>query len=119
MSAGDKNGGSRSSSSRLQSKKPPNLSIVIPPREAEEDGARKEVSDGELHPIAGLGGLPSMGDPPYAIPSLMPCFVFQPSKVPIYRKSKSLQEPRSKGSDGLERRPGFRRQTSLSQSIRK
>uniref|UniRef100_A0A663LPH4 Inactive rhomboid protein n=1 Tax=Athene cunicularia TaxID=194338 RepID=A0A663LPH4_ATHCN len=31
MSAGDKNGGSRSSSSRLQSKKPPNLSIVIPP----------------------------------------------------------------------------------------
>ncbi|KAM9515565.1 inactive rhomboid protein 2 [Guaruba guarouba] len=84
MSAGDKNGGSRSSSSRLQSKKPPNLSIIIPPREAEEDGARKE-----------------------------------PSKVPIYRKSKSLQEPRSKGCDGVERRPGFRRQTSLSQSIRK
>ncbi|XP_026716764.1 inactive rhomboid protein 2 [Athene cunicularia] len=81
MSAGDKNGGSRSSSSRLQSKKPPNLSIVIPPREAEEDGTRKE-----------------------------------PSKVPIYRKSKSLQEPRSKG---CEHQPGFRRQTSLSQSIRK
>ncbi|XP_051491022.1 inactive rhomboid protein 2 [Apus apus] len=78
MSAGDKNGGSRSSSSRLQSKKPPNLSIVIPPRDTEEDGAHKE-----------------------------------PSKVPIYRKSKSLQEPRS------ERRPGFQRQTSLSQSIRK
>ncbi|NXG55913.1 RHDF2 protein, partial [Hemiprocne comata] len=78
MSASDKNGGSRSSSSRLQSKKPPNLSIVIPPRETEEDGAHKE-----------------------------------PSKVPIYRKSKSLQEPRS------ERRPGFQRQTSLSQSIRK
>nr|XP_026653285.1 inactive rhomboid protein 2 [Zonotrichia albicollis] len=79
MSAGDKNGGSRSgSSSRLQSKKPPNLSIVIPPREAEEDGARKE-----------------------------------PHKVPVYRKSKSLQEPHP------ERRPGFRRQTSLSQSIRK
>ncbi|KAM4890403.1 inactive rhomboid protein 2 isoform 2-T2 [Sylvia borin] len=37
----------------------------------------------------------------------------EPSKVPIYRKSKSLQEPRP------ERRPGFRRQTSLSQSIRK
>ncbi|NWQ58783.1 RHDF2 protein, partial [Neopipo cinnamomea] len=85
MSAGDKNGGSRSSSSRLQSKKPPNLSIVIPPREAEEDGAPKEVSDGAA----------------------------SPSKVPIYRKSKSLQEPR------LERRHGFRRQTSLSQSIRK
>ncbi|NXO63163.1 RHDF2 protein, partial [Phainopepla nitens] len=83
MSAGDKNGGSRSSSSRLQSKKPPNLSIVIPPREAEEDGARKEVSGAS------------------------------PSKAPIYRKSKSLQEPRP------ERRPGFRRQTSLSQSIRK
>ncbi|KAJ7406431.1 inactive rhomboid protein 2-like protein [Willisornis vidua] len=78
MSASDKNGGSRSSSSRLQSKKPPNLSIVIPPREAEEDGAHKE-----------------------------------PSKVPIYQKSKSLQEPR------LERQHGFRRQTSLSQSIRK
>ncbi|CAM9697321.1 unnamed protein product [Bubo scandiacus] len=84
MSAGDKNGGSRSNSSRLQSKKPPNLSIVIPPREAEDDGTRKE-----------------------------------PSKVPIYRKSKSLQEPRSKGCDSSERRPGFRRQTSLSQSIRK
>uniref|UniRef100_A0A8C3BU36 Inactive rhomboid protein n=1 Tax=Cairina moschata TaxID=8855 RepID=A0A8C3BU36_CAIMO len=84
MSSSDKNGGSRSGSSRLQSKKPPNLSIVIPPREAEEDGARKE-----------------------------------PTKVPIYRKSKSLQEPRSKGCDGSERRPGFRRQTSLSQSIRK
>ncbi|NXP85345.1 RHDF2 protein, partial [Passerina amoena] len=94
MSAGDKNGGSRSSSSsRLQSKKPPNLSIVIPPREAEEDGARKEVS---------------------APVSLMPpCSAFQPPKVPVYRKSKSLQEPRP------ERRPGFRRQTSLSQSIRK
>lgn len=65
MSAGDKNGGSHSSSSRLQSKKPPNLSIIIPPREAEEDGARKEVSDGELHPChAGLRGLPSPGNPP-------------------------------------------------------
>uniref|UniRef100_A0A8B9T458 Inactive rhomboid protein n=1 Tax=Anas platyrhynchos TaxID=8839 RepID=A0A8B9T458_ANAPL len=81
MSSSDKNGGSRSGSSRLQSKKPPNLSIVIPPREAEEDGARKEA--------------------------------------PIYRKSKSLQEPRSKACDSSERRPGFRRQTSLSQSIRK
>ncbi|NXL29792.1 RHDF2 protein, partial [Glaucidium brasilianum] len=97
MSAGDKNGGSRSNSSRLQSKKPPNLSIVIPPREAEEDGARKEEF-------------------PHAILSLTPCSAFQPSKVPIYRKSKSLQEPRSKG---CEHRPGFHRQTSLSQSIRK
>lgn len=56
---------------------------------------------------AGLRGLPG------AILSLMPCSAFQPSKAPIYRKSKSLQEPRP------ERRPGFRRQTSLSQSIRK
>lgn len=54
-----------------------------------------------------LGGLPA------AILSLMPCCPLQPSKVPIYRKSKSLQEPRP------ERRPGFRRQTSLSQSIRR
>ncbi|NXA42986.1 RHDF2 protein, partial [Eudromia elegans] len=88
MSAGDRNGGSRASSSRLQSKKPPNLSIVIPPREAEEDGSHEEVSG--------------------------------PSKVPIYRKSKSLQEARSKRDESCsEKRPGFRRQTSLSQSIRK
>lgn len=57
--------------------------------------------------------------PPRAIPALTPCSALQPSKVPIYRKSKSLQEPRSKGCDGSERQPGFRRQTSLSQSIRK
>lgn len=64
MSAGDKNGGSRSSSSRLQSKKPPNLSIIIPPREVEEDGARKEVRDGDLHlSHAGLGELLSLRDP--------------------------------------------------------
>ncbi|KAM6194054.1 LOW QUALITY PROTEIN: inactive rhomboid protein 2 [Sarcoramphus papa] len=62
----------------------PPTSPLFPPREVEEDGARKE-----------------------------------PSKVPIYRKSKSLQEPRSKGCDGSERQPGFRRQTSLSQSIRR
>ncbi|NWY67453.1 RHDF2 protein, partial [Erithacus rubecula] len=104
MSAGDKNGGSRSSSSRLQSKKPPNLSIVIPPREAEEDGAHKEVSGGAVS-IPLCWGL--------LVLSLMPCCALQPSKVPIYRKSRSLQEPRP------ERRPGFRRQTSLSQSIRK
>lgn len=59
------------------------------------------------------------GDPTCALLSLTPCSAFQPSKVPIYQKSKSLQEPRSKGCDGSERRPGFRRQTSLSQSIRK
>lgn len=118
MSSSDKNGGSRSGSSRLQSKKPPNLSIVIPPREAEEDGARKEVSSRELW------GRPSKGapiqggtHPQHPVPDALPCL--QPTKVPIYRKSKSLQEPRSKGCDGSERRPGFRRQTSLSQSIRK
>lgn len=107
MSAGDKNGGSRSSSSRLQSKKPPNLSIVIPPREAEEDGAHKEVSPGAVSIPHWAQGAARCH------PDLMPCSAFQPSKVPIYRKSKSLQEPRP------ERRPGFRRQTSLSQSIRK
>ncbi|KFP63030.1 Inactive rhomboid protein 2, partial [Cariama cristata] len=88
----------------------------IPPREAEEDGARKEVSNGELCPSP-AGGLLSPGDPP--IPFLTPCSAFQHSKVPIYRKSKSLQEPRSKGCDGSERQPGFRRQTSLSPSIRR
>lgn len=119
MSAGDKNGDSCSSSSRLQSKKPPNLSIIIPPREAEEDGARKEVSDGELCPSHTGPGVPAIPRGTVPVPSLTSCCAFQPSKVPIYRKSKSLQEPRSKGCDGSERPPGFRRQTSLSQSIRK
>lgn len=120
MSSSDKNGGSRSGSSRLQSKKPPNLSIVIPPREAEEDGAHKEVSSSELrgHPSRGH---PSRGhpSPPSRALFLTLCSASQPAKAPIYRKSKSLQEPRSKGCDSSERRPGFRRQTSLSQSIRK
>ncbi|XP_046758081.1 inactive rhomboid protein 2 isoform X3 [Gallus gallus] len=117
MASSNKNGSSRSSSSRLQSKKPPNLSIVIPPpREAEEDGARKEVSSGgaPLRPTWG-------SERPHGYPlcSVTLCSASQPSKVPIYRKSKSLQEPRTKGCDSSERRPGFRRQTSLSQSIRK
>ncbi|XP_019358586.1 PREDICTED: inactive rhomboid protein 2 [Gavialis gangeticus] len=43
-----------------------------------------------------------------------------PLKVPVYQKSVSLQEPRGRRDDSpLERQPGFRRQTSLSQSIRK
>uniref|UniRef100_A0A8C8SW13 Inactive rhomboid protein n=1 Tax=Pelusios castaneus TaxID=367368 RepID=A0A8C8SW13_9SAUR len=42
---------------------------------------------------------------------------FQPLKNPAYQKSISLQEPRGKRDE--ERRPGFHRQTSLSQSIRK
>uniref|UniRef100_A0A8B9T4G0 Inactive rhomboid protein n=1 Tax=Anas platyrhynchos TaxID=8839 RepID=A0A8B9T4G0_ANAPL len=66
MSSSDKNGGSRSGSSRLQSKKPPNLSIVIPPREAEEDGARKEVSSRELR------GYPTRGHPSRGHPSPPP-----------------------------------------------
>nr|XP_047920501.1 inactive rhomboid protein 2 isoform X1 [Anser cygnoides]XP_047920502.1 inactive rhomboid protein 2 isoform X1 [Anser cygnoides] len=125
MSSSDKNGGSRSGSSRLQSKKPPNLSIVIPPREAEEDGAHKEVSSSELRGRPSRGhpsrGHPSRGhpSPPSRALFLTLCSASQPAKAPIYRKSKSLQEPRSKGCDSSERRPGFRRQTSLSQSIRK
>ncbi|NXJ10469.1 RHDF2 protein, partial [Odontophorus gujanensis] len=116
MASSNKNGSSRSSSSRLQSKKPPNLSIVIPPpREAEEDGARKEVSSGG-DPSIPRGVCCTRCYPPCSVTL---CSAFQPSKVPIYRKSKSLQEPRSKGCESSERRPGFRRQTSLSQSIRK
>ncbi|XP_027690464.1 inactive rhomboid protein 2 isoform X1 [Chelonia mydas] len=87
MSSSDKNGGSRSStsSSRLQSRKPPDLSITIPPVELEEESSQKV-----------------------------------PLKNPVYQKSVSLQEPRGKRDENmLERRPGFHRQTSLSQSIRK
>ncbi|XP_065271785.1 inactive rhomboid protein 2 [Emys orbicularis] len=86
MSSSDKNGGSRSStsSSRLQSRKPPDLSITIPPVELQEESNPK------------------------------------PLKNPVYQKSVSLQEPRGKRDENvLERRPGFHRQTSLSQSIRK
>ncbi|XP_030390292.1 inactive rhomboid protein 2 [Gopherus evgoodei] len=87
MSSSDKNGGSRSStsSSRLQSKKPPDLSITIPPVELQEESNPKV-----------------------------------PLKNPVYQKSVSLQEPRGKRDENtLERHPGFHRQTSLSQSIRK
>ncbi|XP_039357243.1 inactive rhomboid protein 2 [Mauremys reevesii] len=87
MSSSDKNGGSRSStsSSRLQSRKPPDLSITIPPVELQEESNPKV-----------------------------------PLKNPVYQKSVSLQEPRGKRDENtLERRPGFHRQTSLSQSIRK
>ncbi|TFK01620.1 syntaxin-binding protein 4 [Platysternon megacephalum] len=87
MSSSDKNGGSRSStsSSRLQSRKPPDLSITIPPVELQEESNPKV-----------------------------------PLKNPVYQKSVSLQEPRGKRDENaLERHPGFHRQTSLSQSIRK
>ncbi|XP_041431763.1 inactive rhomboid protein 2 isoform X1 [Xenopus laevis] len=82
MASINKNG----SSSRLQDRKPPNLSITIPPVEGERD------------------------------PKLM-----QPLAKPVFQKSVSLQEPqRHVAEEGTaDVRPGFRRQTSLSQSIRK
>lgn len=40
-------------------------------------------------------------------------------KNPTYMKSVSLQEPQGRWQDGTEKRPGFRRQASLTQSIRK
>lgn len=43
----------------------------------------------------------------------------QRPKNPAYLKSVSLQEPHGRWQDGTEKRPGFRRQASLSQSIRK
>ncbi|XP_034645941.1 inactive rhomboid protein 2 isoform X1 [Trachemys scripta elegans] len=86
MSSSDKNGGSRSStsSSRLQSRKPPDLSITIPPVELQEESNPKV-----------------------------------PLKNPVYQKSVSLQEPRGKRDENTEKPPGFHRQTSLTQSIRK
>ncbi|XP_029456284.1 inactive rhomboid protein 2 isoform X2 [Rhinatrema bivittatum] len=86
MSAEEKNGTSRSSS-RLQSRKPPNLSITIPLTEGTRDSKLKE-----------------------------------PLNKPVYQKSVSLQEPRERRgneSASAEKRPGFHRQTSLSQSIRR
>lgn len=91
MASADKNGESVSSvsSSRLQSRKPPNLSITIPPPETSAPGEQA---------------------------SLLP----QRPRNPAYLKSVSLQEPRGRWQEGSsEKRPGFRRQASLSQSIRK
>lgn len=90
MASADKNGGSLSSvsSSRLQSRKPPNLSITIPPPEAQASSKQDRM-----------------------IP--------QKPKNPAYMKSVSLQEPQGRWQDGAEKHPGFRRQASLSQSIRK
>ncbi|KAM5274784.1 inactive rhomboid protein 2 isoform 2-T2 [Ctenodactylus gundi] len=89
MASADKNGRSLSvSSSRLQSLKPPNLSITIPPPEAQAPGEQD---------------------------SMIP----QRPKNPAYMKSVSLQEPQGRWQDGTEKRPSFRRQTSLSQSIRR
>ncbi|KAG9473703.1 hypothetical protein GDO78_004158 [Eleutherodactylus coqui] len=80
MASVNKNG----SNSRLQSRKPPNLSITIPPTEAEREAK-------QLRPIP----------------------------KPLYQKSVSLQEPRRIEDRSAGDRPIFRRQTSLSQSIRK
>ncbi|XP_032726431.1 inactive rhomboid protein 2 isoform X2 [Lontra canadensis] len=91
MASADKNGESVSSvsSSRLQSRKPPNLSITIPPPENPAPGEQA---------------------------SMLP----QRPRNPAYVKSVSLQEPRGRWQEGSsEKRPGFRRQASLSQSIRK
>ncbi|KAM9598034.1 inactive rhomboid protein 2 [Trichechus inunguis] len=91
MASANKNGGSVSSvsSSRLQSRKPPNLSITIPPLEAQASGEQD---------------------------SMLP----ERPKIPAYLKSVSLQEPRGRWPEGsAEKRPGFRRQASLSHSIRK
>ncbi|XP_059936695.1 inactive rhomboid protein 2 isoform X2 [Mesoplodon densirostris] len=91
MASADKNGESVSSvsSSRLQSRKPPNLSITIPPPEA-------------------------------PAPSEQASMLPQRPRNPAFLKSISLQEPRVQWQEGgSEKRPGFRRQASLSQSIRK
>ncbi|XP_059236384.1 inactive rhomboid protein 2 isoform X1 [Mustela nigripes] len=91
MASADKNGEGVSSvsSSRLQSRKPPNLSITIPPPENPAPGEQA---------------------------SMLP----QRPRNPAYVKSVSLQEPRGRWQEGSsEKRPGFRRQASLSQSIRK
>ncbi|KAM5135773.1 inactive rhomboid protein 2 isoform 1-T2 [Mantella aurantiaca] len=82
MASVNKNG----NGSRLQSRKPPHLSITIPPTEGERD------------------------------PKQAP----RPMSKPVYHKSVSLQEPqRTEEGGATQERPGFRRQTSLSQSIRK
>lgn len=90
MASADKNGSNLPSvsGSRLQSRKPPNLSITIPPPETQAPGEQATM-------------LPER------------------PKNPAFLKSVSLQEPRGRWQDGTEKRPGFRRQASLSQSIRK
>ncbi|XP_014387223.1 PREDICTED: inactive rhomboid protein 2 [Myotis brandtii] len=89
MASADKNGESVSSvsGSRLQSRKPPNLSITIPPPET-------------------------------AAPDEHASMLPQRPRNPTFLKSVSLQEPRGRWHEGSEKRPGFRRQASLSQSIR-
>ncbi|XP_063816486.1 inactive rhomboid protein 2 [Pseudophryne corroboree] len=80
MASSKKNG----NNSRLQSRKPPNLSITIPPTEGEREPA-------QIRPLA----------------------------KPMYQKSVSLQEPQRSEDFTTSGRPAFRRQTSLSQSIKR
>lgn len=96
MASDDKNGERvpSVSSSRLQSRKPPNLSITIPPPETSAPSEQASLLPQES------GG--------------------QRPRNPALLKSVSLQEPRGRWQEGSpEKRPGFRRQASLSQSIRK
>ncbi|XP_030638094.1 inactive rhomboid protein 2-like [Chanos chanos] len=83
---GDPNGNGGQSDSRLKSKKPPSLTIAIPPSEEEDQTAKQPLRASQ-------------------------------------KKSVSLQQSSDALSDGGpsagERRAAFRRQTSLSQSIRK
>lgn len=62
---------------------------------------------------------PRIWAPPSPSLSPLPCLPQRP-RNPAYMKSVSLQEPRGRWQEGSsEKRPGFRRQASLSQSIRK
>ncbi|XP_037665154.1 inactive rhomboid protein 2 isoform X2 [Choloepus didactylus] len=91
MASADKNGGSVSSvsSSRLQSRKPPNLSITIPPPETQAPGEQDSM-------------LPQRPNNPAYMKS-----------VSLQEPRGRWQENSS------ERPPSFRRQASLSQNIRK
>uniref|UniRef100_G1QPW8 Inactive rhomboid protein n=1 Tax=Nomascus leucogenys TaxID=61853 RepID=G1QPW8_NOMLE len=120
MASADKNGGSvpSVSSSRLQSRKPPNLSITIPPPEKETQAPGEQ--DSMLSEGFQNGRLKKSQPRTWAAhttacpPSFLP-----KRKNPAYLKSVSLQEPHSRWQESSEKRPGFRRQASLSQSIRK
>ncbi|EHA99406.1 Rhomboid family member 2 [Heterocephalus glaber] len=121
MASADKNGGSLSSvsSSRLQSRKPPNLSISIPPPEAQAPSKQDRMTP----QVRGQTRLTSLPREQTAFPAggcthYHLSFLQRP-KNPTYMKSVSLQEPQGRWQDGPETRPVSRRQASLSQSIRK
>uniref|UniRef100_A0A8C9JZ47 Inactive rhomboid protein n=1 Tax=Panthera tigris altaica TaxID=74533 RepID=A0A8C9JZ47_PANTA len=102
MASADKNGESVSSvsSSRLQSRKPPNLSITIPPPETAAPGEQASMlPQVKGQPARALGSTKSQ--------PVLP----QRPRNPAYVKSVSLQEPRGRWQEGSsEKRPGFRRQ---------